>query len=79
MTAVTAFEVGQTYSCHMCGLGRVQFTIVKRTPKFVTVENRFGETARVGVRVDQNGIETAMPTGTYSMAPVLKADNLVTD
>ena len=74
------FEVGKTYST---GEGRDyvwRFTVVKRTPKVITIVDANPVTEadkapkRVGVTIGFNGHEIALPLGRYSMAPVINAD-----
>lgn len=67
------FKVGETYatrsaSNHDC---IIRFKIVKRTAKFITVEER-GETSRRGVYV-HDGVEHCKPNGTYSMCAIIDA------
>lgn len=76
MTTITAaFQPGQTVSCRSLGDSNCvwTFTIVKRTAKFVTLEDSEGKTWRVGVYVS-DGVERAKPFGTYSMCPTISAD-----
>jgi hypothetical protein len=74
-TETTAFEVGNTYSARSaCDSNCVyEWTVTKRTAKFITVETKYGDLARVGVKVS-NGCEQALPFGDYSMSPVIFAD-----
>lgn len=76
--APARFEVGRSYSVRSyCDHDTVfTFTVVKRTAKFITVRDRFGDERRVGVKVDHldNGREWALPCGNYSMAPAISAD-----
>lgn len=75
LTATKTFAVGQTIATRAtCNWDTVYvFTVLKRTAKFVTFEDRWGEVKRVGVKVDSEGVEWAMPHGTYSMAAVICA------
>lgn len=68
------FQVGGTYTARSsCDYDTIfEWTVVRRTAKFITVTDRFGETNRVGVKMDERG-EWAMPFGRYSMAPVIHA------
>lgn len=73
--ANNSFIVGKTYSCrsacdHDCIF---YYKVIKRTAKFITVEDRHGQVRRAGIRV-WCGVETAMPQGSYSMAPIIRAD-----
>lgn len=76
MTTQT-FQIGQTYEARSaCDYDTVwTFTVTARTARFITIEDKWGETKRVGVRT-WNGIEFASPLGTYSMAPVISADKV---
>lgn len=71
----TQFQIGRTYSTrsacdHNCIFA---FTIVARTDKTVTFTHH-GETKKRGLRV-YNGMESFKPFGSYSMAPVICADD----
>ena len=74
--AFQKFTVGATYSARsFCDYDCVwTFTVIARTARFITIIQE-GETTpkRVGVRT-WNGVESASPLGTYSMAPVLSAN-----
>jgi hypothetical protein len=70
----TQFQVGKTYmtrsTCdHDCCIFQ---TIAKRTAKTVTTAN--GKNFRVFVF---DGVEQFRPWGSYSMAPIMGADDLV--
>lgn len=69
------FQIGQSYEARSaCDYDVVwTFTVVKRTAKFITIVDEYGDVRRVGVRV-WNGSEYASPLGTYSMAPVIGAE-----
>ena len=74
MTASNTFIVGNTYATrsacdHECVF---EYTVIKRTAKFVTVEDKYGRAKRCGVTV-WDGIETMMPQGRFSMAPIVRA------
>jgi len=68
------FEVGATYATRsICDSECVfSFRVVKRTAKMVTVQDSFGTEMKRRVALN-NGSETIMPLGTYSMAPQLDA------
>jgi hypothetical protein len=78
-TAPATFIVGQTYTCRSASNHSTVFayTVIKRTAKFITIEDSSGRVKRVGVTIDTgwacDGGESAMPQGTFSMAPVIKA------
>jgi hypothetical protein len=85
MTTATAtkthtFQVGTTYTTRSaCDSDCIfRFTVIKRTAKFITVlrdNGADGELIRVGVKTDDRG-EWALPFGSYSMAPVIRADRV---
>ena len=81
------FEVGKTYTVRSLGDWDCvwQFTVVKRTAKFITIiEKRVaGGTLldgpkRVKIRqsYSEDGAEWAMPLGQHSMCPIMKADRV---
>lgn len=74
-SSLIAFQVGSTYEARSaCDYDCVwTFTVTARTARFITIVDRDRETRRVGVRV-WNGVESASPLGTYSMAPVIRAE-----
>ena len=68
---MTRFETGRTYTTrsvcdHNC---MIEATIAKRTAKTVTTTD--GKRFRL---VEYNKAETFKPWGSYSMAPILRAD-----
>ena len=66
------FETGATYSTRLIGDSslRVAITVASRTAKTLrTVE---GKTLRIG---EYRGVEQVMPTGRYSMAPIICAND----
>lgn len=72
---MTEFTVGRSYSTRLNvedGVG-LTYTVTARTPKFVTLRDRWGDERRVGVKT-HDGVEWALPDGSYSMAPVIHAD-----
>jgi hypothetical protein len=72
---MTKFQIGKTYITRLaCDLDCIlQFTIVKRTDKFITFTDWQGKQSRAGVfQIDQ--VEHCFPTGRYSMAPVISAN-----
>lgn len=73
-TTSNTFQVGTTYYARSaanydCVWG---FEVIARTAKFVTLRED-DDTMRVGVKTDAEG-EWALPFGTYSMAPVIRAN-----
>lgn len=78
-TTPATFQTGRTYLAHWATDHTMQtpFEVVRRTARFVTLRRPdTGETVRVGVKADHAGAEYALPFGTYSMAPVLRAERL---
>lgn len=75
MTTTNTFQVGQSYSARSaCDSDCIYtWTVTKRTAKFICVETKYGDAARVGVRV-WDDVERAEPFGRYSFAPVIVAD-----
>jgi hypothetical protein len=51
-----------------------RFTVVSRTAKFVTFEH-YNDERRCGIKLDRDGNEYAYPLGSFSMAPVARAEN----
>jgi hypothetical protein len=74
-TAPNTFQVGETVTARSaCDSDCVfEWTVTRRSARFVTFTDRTGRAARVGVHTDQDGAEWAMPQGTFSMAPVVRA------
>lgn len=72
------FTIGTEYSCRsICNYDTIfSFTVTKRTAKFITIVDKFGEVARVGVRIDSDGNEYASPMGSYSMSPIIRASEV---
>ena len=73
-----SFIAGQTYK--MLWIGDADsvtpVTVIKRTKKMVTLDvPGFGE-KRVAIK-EYEGVEYALPTGNYSMAPRIKANRLM--
>ena len=65
------FEAGKTYQTRSIGDADciIRETIAKRTAKTVTTAG--GKTFRVG---EYNGSEFIRPWGSYSMAPIIRAE-----
>jgi len=69
---MTKFEAGKTYSTrsvcdHDC---IIRVTVAKRTAKTITTTE--GKTLRIA---EYNGVEQVKPWGSYSMAPIVGADD----
>jgi hypothetical protein len=79
-TQTDTFQVGTTYTTRSAADSNCifRFTVTKRTAKFITVlrdNGADGELIRVGVKTDERG-EWALPLGSFSMAPVIRADRV---
>lgn len=74
-TKTETFQVGTTYTTRFAtdATSVLSYTVTRRSAKFVTLTDAFGDTVRVGIKTDERG-EWALPQGTYSMAPVIRAD-----
>lgn len=72
------FEINKTYSCcSICDSNCTwTFKVLKRTAKFLTLEDQDGKVFRKKVTVF-DGDEQCNPLGNYSMAPILRADKVV--
>ena len=72
-TTEQAFQIGSIYSTGESRDYVWRFKVIKRTAKFITVQDILsGETRRVGVTNYGRG-EIAYPLGTYSMCPSITA------
>ena len=74
----TTFEAGKTYTMRwICDAdATTEITIERRTAKSVWIRDlHTREIVRKSITVWDN-VETIMPTGSYSMAPSLQADNV---
>jgi len=74
---MTKFETGKSYFCRsVCDYDCVwTFKVIKRTAKSIWVKDaQNGETIRKAVKVWNNS-ETINPLGSYSMAPILRAEH----
>jgi len=76
------FETGKTYTTRLIGDSnlRFDFEVLGRTAKTMVIGelcmgNAVRSVKRVKIRVDNN-VETALPMGRYSMAPVIRADRI---
>jgi hypothetical protein len=76
--SVNRFEIGQELAVRSLGDWDCvfRFTVIGRTEKFVTLRY-FSDTLRVKIREWSDGVEYCYPLGTYSMAPMLKADRVI--
>ena len=75
-TATTKFETGKTYATRSnCNWDCIfKYTVVRRTAKCVWLQSYGKEITRRTIRV-RDGIELVSPEGSYSMSPVLGADD----
>ena len=80
MNTIQTFEVGKRYYMRSACNYEVMwfFTVISRTKKFITLQDDKGRVRRRGVYVYHNE-EHANPLGSFSMAPVLAAGNMVND
>lgn len=81
-TPSATFSVGDIVSCSSaCDSDCVwTFEVIKRTARFITIRDishgQGGEVRRVGVQINKwnpTDPETAMPFGSFSMAPIIRA------
>lgn len=73
----TEFETGRTYFCRSIGDHECvwEYTIARRTAK--TIYTTCGKALRINKTLTaMDGVESVMPLGRYSMAPILSADKL---
>lgn len=70
------FHAGEVYSARsICGHNCIfSFTIVKRTSKTVTLEYHADGSVRCRSIKMRDGAEYCFPLGTYSWAPILRAN-----
>ena len=73
-----AFITGRTYKMVWIGdaSAATPVTVIKRTAKTITLEVPGWGKKTVGIK-NYEGVEYALPTGNYSMAPRIKADRLM--
>jgi hypothetical protein len=75
--SLVKFEIGNTYSTRSaCDWDTIySYTVVARTAKTITIEDKHGHKSKRGVKSDYDGVsEACYPDGRYSMCPVIKAD-----
>ena len=74
---MTKFEAGKTYRTRFIGDADsvLDVKVIKRTPKRITVDVEPFGVSTVGVKVVDD-VETALPLGRYSMAPIIRASKL---
>ena len=71
------FIAGKTYTCRSaCDYDTVfSWKVVARTAKQLTLE-QYGKTFKRGIMLQDNGVEACRPSGSYSMAPYIRADRV---
>lgn len=77
IASIQKFEIGKTYSTRSaCDWDTIfSYTVIARTEKTVTLEDKHGHVSRRGVKPDYDGVaEACYPEGRYSMCPLIKAD-----
>ena len=76
-TTIKAFEIGKTYSTRSIGDHNciIKITIVSRTKSFITTTE--GKRLKVSDKY-YPGVEQCKPDGSYSMAPIIGADDTAT-
>lgn len=81
MSDIIRFEVGKTYRAVGGGYFPYYYRVEKRTPKTVTLRQVFHGIEATDTRVRRiqpepyDGAEWLLPNGSYSMAPVMSADD----
>jgi hypothetical protein len=55
---------------------RLEFSVIKRTAKFITINLYGREEKRCKISKDENGVEFIYPLGSYSMAPICRASQV---
>lgn len=77
---MTKFEAGKTYFMRAIGDHDCvwEYTVTKRTASTVTLDNGKGSiVCKINKKVSEwNNTESVYPLGRYSMAPVLRAENV---
>ena len=78
---MTKFEAGKTYFMRAIGDHECvwKYTVTKRTASTVTLDNG-KETilSKINKKVNEwNNTESVFPLGRYSMAPILRAENVM--
>jgi hypothetical protein len=77
IASLVKFEIGNTYSTRSsCDWDTIfSYTVIARTAKTITIEDKHGHVSKRGVKADYDGVaEACYPEGRYSMCPVIKAD-----
>lgn len=80
-TNIKQFEIGKSYSVHsVCNWDCVwTFKVISRTASTITLKDSKGEnkTCRINKKLTvSSNVESVMPIGHYSFAPILRADNI---
>lgn len=75
IASIQKFEIGKTYSTRSaCDWDTIfSYTVIARTEKTVTLEDKHGHVSRRCVKPDYDGVaEACYPEGRYSMCPLIK-------
>lgn len=73
------FEIGKTYFCRsLCDYDCIwTFKVIARTASTITIVDTFTErVSRKRISKWSRDAEQVQPLGSYSMAPILSADNI---
>jgi hypothetical protein len=78
------FEVGKRYEMRsICDHDCVwRYTVIARTEKTIWLESKRGEKIMCRINTRDTAYfdcECVRPLGTYSMCPILRADNIIND
>lgn len=77
---MTKFEVGKTYTMRAIGDHDCvwTYTVTKRTPSTVTLsDGKQSFVCKINKKISEwNNTESVFPLGRYSMAPILRAENV---
>lgn len=78
-TTNKTFEVGTSYLGRFITDYDSVFTrkVIRRTAKFVWLQDSMGKVKKCGVKAGWDGNETCLPFGSYSMSPCLSADRAI--
>jgi hypothetical protein len=72
---VTSFQVGTVYTARAASDHATIYywRVMKRSARFVSMQDRWGDERRVAITIADDGTELAI-LGRYANAPVLRAD-----
>jgi hypothetical protein len=73
--STSTFQVGKTYTARsLCDYDCVfAWTVIARTAKQITLEDRHGRVSKRGIRT-YDGVEVCSPQGRFSMSPSISAN-----